>query len=118
MQVCDAVFADQDLGTGSDRRRKSIMNRKISEDELFEGILEETWKRFRTSINESEREVQRVLSLQFDGLKATLDIVRNENAISEGEQDPDFRVRVQEALARSKAIASRVGTLVGATGDA
>lgn len=83
------------------------MNRKLSEDELFEDILERTERQFKAAVSSTETDIQVVLRAQFDDLKATFDIVRNDNAISEGEQDPVFRVRIQNALESCRKTAER-----------
>ncbi|KAH8198037.1 hypothetical protein TruAng_007812 [Truncatella angustata] len=89
---------NMESGTGSHSRRKAIVNRHISQEALFDGILRETTTHFRASVTRCETEVRRVLREQLGEFKATWDIVRNENAATEGEQDPGFRQRVESTL--------------------
>ncbi|KAK6073656.1 Nuclear GTPase SLIP-GC 3 [Seiridium cupressi] len=109
--------SNMEHGTDSDLRKKNIINRHVSQEELFKGILKITAKRFKTLVKECQRDIRRVLQEQFEELKATLDIVRNENAATEGEQDLEFCDRVQEAIARSKQRMGQVGSIIGADED-
>lgn len=78
------------------------MRRHISRNSFLEDILQQTRNRFQQLTRECESNVRQALADQFHDLKETLDIIRTDNAAADGEQDPEFRDRVQVTVQRSK----------------
>ncbi|ETS82271.1 hypothetical protein PFICI_07273 [Pestalotiopsis fici W106-1] len=96
-----------EYGPGSDRRRKGIMRNHISRNMIFEGILRRAKDCFRELVQKCEADVRVLLTDQFEELQATLDIIRTENTATDGEQDPEFRDRVQLTAHAAREILGR-----------
>lgn len=71
------------------------MRRHLSRNVIFVDLLRRTKNCFRDLVQKCEADVRVLLTDHFEELQATLDIVRSENAATDGEQDPEFRDRVQ-----------------------
>ncbi|KAL1845937.1 hypothetical protein Daus18300_014397 [Diaporthe australafricana] len=87
-------------GSGSDRRRKGVVSRALSNETIFKDLMKEFKRRFELHANELQQEIVEVVSGHLDAVTGTLDLVREENVAEESERDPDFRRRVAEELAR------------------
>ena len=86
------------LGRGSDSRRKRIINDKFSNDILFEALMKTFRNRFNVLADNLQVDIKAVVERHLNDIQRTLDIVRNENAASENEQDPEFRSRVEAEI--------------------
>jgi translation initiation factor 2 alpha subunit (eIF-2alpha) len=106
-------LANEVAGSGSFQRKKDIIYSYISREDLFEKILRQTARDFGTSVKDCQSDIRRVLREQFDDVRATLDMVRNENAVTEGEQDPEFRDRVEAAVKAGKETLESIRSIVG-----
>ncbi|KAI0128678.1 hypothetical protein BJ170DRAFT_594512 [Xylariales sp. AK1849] len=104
---------NQESGSGSDRRRKAIISRTLGREILFESIMKEAKKSFKSLAHVLQVNIQAVVREQFDILRGSLDIVRNENVASESEQDPGFRNRVEGVLNTTKEVLGRIQGSVG-----
>lgn len=83
------------LGRGSDSRRKQIINDKLSRESIFENLMKNFRNKFTILADSLQSDIEVAVATHLDVIRETLDIVRNENAASESEQDPEFRGRVQ-----------------------
>ncbi|CAG9972550.1 unnamed protein product [Clonostachys byssicola] len=91
---------NQEYGTGSDRRRKTIMNGGFSNQVLFRNVMKASKELFERITDDLQSEW---VNAQNDYLKLVediLDLVRSEKAIRESEQDPGFRDRVDDTIRR------------------
>lgn len=101
------------LGRGSDGRRKDIINDKLGSESLFENLMKNFRNRFRVLADELQSDIEAAVETPLDGIRRTLDIIRNENAASESEQDPEFRGRVQAEIGNAKDGIRRVQAAIG-----
>jgi hypothetical protein len=86
------------IGTGSDNRRKQIINDKLAEESLFEGLMEKFRIRFRHLAINLQRSIKAAIEKNLDTVQRSLDIVKSENVASESEQEKDFRGRVEAKI--------------------
>ena len=75
-------------------------------------------KEFRDKLNISADDLQSSVAAavkdHLDDVKKMLDIIRNENSISESEQNPELRNRVEGALRTAKDEIRRIQDIIGA----
>ena len=75
-------------------------------------------KEFRAKLNISADDLQSSIAAavkdHLDDVKKMLDIIRNENSISESEQNPELRNRVEGALRTAKDEIRRIQDIIGA----
>ncbi|KAI1423392.1 hypothetical protein F5Y12DRAFT_757515 [Xylaria sp. FL1777] len=94
--------ASCESGTGSDARRKAIINSAVRRHGLFSDLLKSFKRDFNEYVDNTEERIQGVVSSHFDAIQGTFDIVRSDNVALESEMDPGFRRRVQAQLAATK----------------
>ncbi|KAF9772317.1 hypothetical protein IL306_009981 [Fusarium sp. DS 682] len=97
---------------GSDARRKAIIRGALSDENLFNNLMRNLKESFRanseaihTKIQEATMEYLRVVEERFD-------LVRSENVARESEQDPDFRLRVDEVARNGRETMQRVHQVI------
>ncbi|KAK3381146.1 hypothetical protein B0H63DRAFT_474992 [Podospora didyma] len=95
---CNAEY-----GAGSDRRRKDIINRTLSQEKLFKDLMNEFRRRFITLARTLQDDMRAAVATHLDVVTGTLDMIRSDNVALESEQDPEFRVRVEEGVRMAKA---------------
>lgn len=92
------------LGTGCDRRRKNIVANTLTDKSIFRNVL----RGFRESLHLDADNLQQILSevvsVHLEGIRGTLDLVREENVAEESERDPGFRNRVAVELERARTL--------------
>ena len=75
-------------------------------------------KEFRDKLNISADDLQSSIAAavkdHLDDVKQVLDIIRNENSISESERNPELRNRVEGALRAAKDEIRRIQDIIGA----
>lgn len=54
--------------------------------------------RFRALADGFQSSIEAAIETHLGSVRSTLDIVRNENAVLESEQDPEFRGRVEASI--------------------
>lgn len=108
-QAMEAVYTDaiMESGSGSDRRRKAIINGKLSDEALFPNLMRQFRNEFRALALEFQEEVRNAVAKHLDAVRDTLDIIRSENVARESEQDPAFRRRVAAELERVREVMER-----------
>ncbi|KAI0540336.1 hypothetical protein GGR58DRAFT_460959 [Xylaria digitata] len=94
--------ARRESGTGSDARRKAIINSAVRRNGLFVGLLKNFKTGFSEHVNDTQDLIRDAVSSNFSAIQDTFDIVRSDNATLESEKDPAFRRRVEERLAVTK----------------
>ncbi|KAK7964343.1 hypothetical protein PG988_011317 [Apiospora saccharicola] len=100
-------------GTGSDARRKGIINRAVRSDALFRNLLSQFKGGFATVADKLQEELKDKIELHLENVRVTLDMVRSENVALESERDPGFRARVQAEVERANGEIKRVHELAG-----
>ncbi|KAI0015649.1 hypothetical protein F4780DRAFT_62768 [Xylariomycetidae sp. FL0641] len=84
----------REYGTGSDRRRKNIINRKVQRESMFVDLLRDFEEEYIAAAEELQGDLQEVAARHMSSIQDTLSMVRNENVALEGDRDPEFRARV------------------------
>lgn len=93
---------NRESGSGSDSRRKGIINRRLRGEDIFtemEQQLKACFKAIAAELRMSQMEAARA---HFQVIKENLDMLRDDNVILESESDPEFRMRVDEEVRRVK----------------
>ncbi|KAM7215631.1 hypothetical protein V8F06_009018 [Rhypophila decipiens] len=90
-------------GTGSDSRRKSIIRRQLSDEGMFEDIMTRFKTQFRDLVTDLQKAVQRAAKSHVAEICQTMNMLRDENVITESERDGEFRKRVEDEVARVRA---------------
>jgi len=86
------------LGTGSDKRRKKIINSTLEKEKLFEDLMSEFRKRFGDLAIDLQNGIEAAIETHLDVIQRMLDIIKSENITRESEQDPEFRGRVESEI--------------------
>lgn len=68
---------------------------------------------FRAKAEESQEAIREAALRYLDVVQETFDLVRSENVARESEQDPDFRLRVEEVASTGKDTIRRVLRVIG-----
>jgi hypothetical protein len=71
-------------------------------------------KVFNVITNDLQNSVTAAVETHLDTVRRTLDIIRSENAVSESEQDPEFRGRVGAKIGSAEDEIRQIQTAVGA----
>ncbi|KAI0546704.1 hypothetical protein F4679DRAFT_403678 [Xylaria curta] len=104
--------ARMESGTGSDARRKAIINSTVRQNGLFPDLLKRFKKGFEDHMNNSEELIQEVLGFHYDAIWDTFQIIRNDNVALESEKDPEFRGRVKSTLEVTEERMKRVQSIL------
>jgi hypothetical protein len=93
--------AMSEFGTGSDRRRKAIINGAVGRNHLFKDILKRFRRAFEEQADTHQQIVRTVVESHLESIRHTLDMIRNENVVLESERDPEFRASVEAGIAEA-----------------
>ncbi|KAJ8128625.1 hypothetical protein O1611_g5007 [Lasiodiplodia mahajangana] len=99
-------------GQGSDSRRKSIITSAVSHDRLFSSMLKSFETDFYEYVDKNHDLIRKAARSHFKAIQNTFDIVRGENAASESERNPEFRMRVEARLRVTREEMERVYSLI------
>ncbi|KAK0617536.1 hypothetical protein B0T14DRAFT_435213 [Immersiella caudata] len=108
--------ANRQSGPGSWARKKNIINGKLGEHGLFEGLMRRLRSAFKDLANDSQTEIQAEIAENLEVIKSTLDLIRSENIALESERDPGFRNRVGAELQLATKSMDKIQGVVGRTG--
>lgn len=89
------------------------MSNKLDSETLFKDLIKGFRNSFKVLANDLQSGTEAVVETHLDVVQRTLDIIRNENAILESEQDPEFRDRVEAEIRTAKDRIRRIHTVVG-----
>lgn len=89
-------------GSGSDRRRKSIISNRFRDEAFFASHHSEFNESFSDTASNFEELLRETIEYHVDNIDSTLDILRDESVAVEGEKDPAFRERVTDAVRKTK----------------
>ena len=94
-------------GSGSDRRRKAIINETLSNDALFMSLMTGFRNLFVLKMAEFQEALHAAVSAYLETVRENFDLVRNEPVARQGEQNNKFRDRVSEAADNVRECARR-----------
>lgn len=109
-------------GTGSDRRRKiHIITDGFSSHNLMPNHKARALRDFLAKASNLGTRIDAAVDEQMSLIDADLNILKNENALSDSERNPRFRIGVEQALLTARRQINRTSRLfeaaVGATGE-
>ncbi|CAH0050893.1 unnamed protein product [Clonostachys solani] len=93
-------LCNQEYGTGSDQRRKRIMNTGFSKQVLFRNVMKASKEAFEGITDDLQSEWTNAQNDYLKLVEDILDLVRSERAVRESEHDPGFRDRVDDTIRR------------------
>jgi hypothetical protein len=113
------TYTDASKGGGSDRRRKEVIEDRLSDETLFVSLLRSFKSRFIVLAERLQCAVQTAVAKHLAVITNTLDMVRNENVALESERDPEFRSRVEREMRAIRLEVRRIksATCPETTGD-
>lgn len=103
---------DINTGSGSDRRRKAIINRAVRDQSLFEKLMRTFRGHFKTLVVDLQRELQAVVETHLGCIESTFNILRSDNAAEECERNPEFRSRVEAKVVEVKEESRMIQSIV------
>ncbi|KLO87985.1 Uncharacterized protein LW93_5151 [Fusarium fujikuroi] len=83
-------------GRGSDARRKAIIRGALSDQDLFTKLMGSLKDSFKATSEVTQVKIQEATVEYLRVIEQRFDLVRSENVARESEQDPDFRLRVEQ----------------------
>ncbi|KAF4944710.1 hypothetical protein FGADI_12485 [Fusarium gaditjirri] len=104
---CNAEF-----GRGSDARRKAIIRGALSDEDLFTKLMRSLKESFRANSEATQAKIQEATMEYLRVIEERFDLVRSENVARESEQDPDFRIRVDQAARAGRETMQRVHQVI------
>ncbi|PCD30492.1 hypothetical protein AU210_010173 [Fusarium oxysporum f. sp. radicis-cucumerinum] len=104
---CNAEF-----GRGCDARRKGIIRGALSDEDLFTKLMRSLKDSFRASSEATQAKIQEATVEYLRVIEERFDLVRGENVARESEQDPDFRLRVDQVARAGRETMQRVHQVI------
>ncbi|KAF5644498.1 hypothetical protein F52700_2498 [Fusarium sp. NRRL 52700] len=104
---CNAEY-----GRGSDARRKAIIRGALSDQDLFNKLMRSLKDRFKANSEATQGKIQEATVEYLRVIEQRFDLVRSENVARESEQDPDFRLRVEQAARNGRETMQRVHQVI------
>ncbi|EXK95623.1 hypothetical protein FOQG_04173 [Fusarium oxysporum f. sp. raphani 54005] len=104
---CNAEF-----GPGSDARRKAIIRGALSDEDLFTKLMRSLKDSFRANSEATQAKIQEATMEYLRVIEERFDLVRSENVARESEQDPDFRLRVDQVARAGRETMQRVHQVI------
>ncbi|KAM0339301.1 hypothetical protein ACHAPU_010980 [Fusarium lateritium] len=87
-----------DGGTGSEARRKATIREAMQDEKIFTRLMRNAKVTFRAKSEATQTKIQEATADFLRVAEDTFDLVRSENVARESEQDPEFRLRVDEVV--------------------
>lgn len=91
-------------GRGCTKLQREVVKRTFANEATFENMMRELRRCFKDHSLGLRQELDDLVSTHLGDIKATLDLVREENAAEESERDPEFRQRVAEEVTRARCL--------------
>ncbi|KAF5543358.1 hypothetical protein FNAPI_9680 [Fusarium napiforme] len=104
---CNAEF-----GRGSDARRKAIIRGALSDEDLFQKLMRSLKDSFKANSEATQEKIQEATVEYLRVIEQRFDLVRSENVARESEQDPDFRLRVEQVARAGRETMQRVHQVI------
>ena len=92
------------IGRGSDRRRKDVVANTLTNDTIFRKLTDSFKQRLYRHADKLQEDLVETVSEHLDGVRGTLDLVRQQNVAEESERDPEFRNRVALEVERIREV--------------
>ncbi|KAF5974290.1 hypothetical protein FBULB1_7849 [Fusarium bulbicola] len=99
-------------GRGSDARRKAIIRGALSDEDLFTKLMRTLKDSFGAISEATEVKIQEATVEYLRVIEQRFDLVRSENVARESEQDPDFRLRVEQVARAGRETMQRVHQVI------
>jgi ABC-type phosphate transport system auxiliary subunit len=90
------------VGTGSDRRRKTIISSGFSSSSLFVDHCRFFREKFLAISDTLQQKTKDAVTHQLAFIAADLDTLRNENVVLESERNPEFRTHLATEVTRAR----------------
>jgi hypothetical protein len=107
------IYSYAPLGTGSDRRRKTLITGGFSSSTMFDRHRLTCREKFQVVARDMQNSLLKVVNEQVGQLEADLQILRDGNQITESERDVDFKKRVGMEVQSARQEVERLGGVVG-----
>ncbi|KAK1566032.1 uncharacterized protein LY79DRAFT_529529, partial [Colletotrichum navitas] len=105
-QALEKSYRDCNMqyGTGSDQKRKGIMNGALRHLDLFPKYMRDFRDRLKTSADGLQEQLLEILQRHLGAFETTLNLIRDENVATESEENPELRrcLEVETATAREE----------------
>ncbi|KAI1045821.1 hypothetical protein LB505_014328 [Fusarium chuoi] len=101
-----------ELGRGSDARRKAIIRGALSDQDLFTKLMRSLKDSFKATSEATQTKIQEATVEYLRVIEQRFDLVRSENVARESEQDPDFRLRVEQVAQAGRETMQRVHQVI------
>lgn len=95
-------------GTGSDRKRKKIVNDAIERHDLFQNLMLQFKRQLKTLVGRLQADLQTDIQSHLATIGTTLDLIRSENVATESERNPELRHRLEDELSRAREKLGRI----------
>ncbi|KAF5628695.1 hypothetical protein F25303_10328 [Fusarium sp. NRRL 25303] len=103
---------NDEFGRGSDARRKAIIRGALSDEDLFNKLMRTLKDSFQANSEATQVKIQEATVEYLRVIEQRFDLVRSENAARESEQDPDFRLRVEQIARAGRETMQRVHQVI------
>ncbi|KAF5668081.1 hypothetical protein FHETE_5347 [Fusarium heterosporum] len=95
-------------GGGSHARRKAIIREAMQDESIFTRLMRDVKASFVAKSEATQTKVQEATADFLRVVEDSFDLVRSENVARESEQDPEFRLRVDEVVRTGRQTMQRV----------
>lgn len=92
------------VGRSSDRRRKDVVANTLTDDAIFRNLIDSFRQRLYRHADKLQQDLAETVSEHLDGVRGTLDLVRQQHVAEESERDPEFRNRVALEVERIREV--------------
>ncbi|GKT94359.1 tat pathway signal sequence [Colletotrichum tofieldiae] len=87
-----------EYGSGSDRKRKTIINDAVKHHDLFPKYMRDCKARLEVLAEALQAGLREVIQTHLEVFGVTLDLIRDENVATESEENPELRVCLQREV--------------------
>ncbi|KZL72727.1 tat pathway signal sequence [Colletotrichum tofieldiae] len=89
---------NMEYGSGSDRKRKTIINDAVKHHDLFPKYMRDCKARLEVLAEALQAGLREVIQTHLEVFGVTLDLIRDENVATESEENPELRVCLQREV--------------------
>lgn len=89
-------------GAGCTELWRGVVKGALANQSTFESVMRELRRSFKGHAEGLQQELSDLVSTQLGAVRATLDIVREENAAEESERHPELRQRVADEVEKAR----------------
>ncbi|KAF4998211.1 hypothetical protein FGRMN_3260 [Fusarium graminum] len=99
-------------GGGSHARRKAIIREAMQDETIFTRLMRNVKASFQVKSEATQTKIQEATADFLRVVEDSFDLVRSENVARESEQDPEFRLRVDEVVNTGRQTMERVHAVI------